>query len=110
MDSRGYCHRDLKPENIFLDHEFDLKLADLGFATKLDKVPGREMLVEYLGTPGYMAPEQIEGLPYSGQAVDIFASGVILFILMTQHPPFVNSASNDKLYKYIKCNRTDVFW
>lgn len=52
----GYCHRDLKPENIFLEEKFNIKVADFGFASQLDKENDGK-LYSMLGTPGYMAPE-----------------------------------------------------
>ena len=51
------CHRDIKPDNILIDKDFNLKVADFGFATKLSGEDGSYVLHEYLGTLGYMPPE-----------------------------------------------------
>jgi serine/threonine protein kinase len=61
----GFVHRDLKPENLFFNKNFDLKLADFGFSTQLDK-NGDGKLYTMLGTRGYMAPEICENKPYDG--------------------------------------------
>ena len=56
----GYCHRDLKPENILFDQNFQLKLADFGFAGCINGRDGKGKLYTILGTKNYMAPELIE--------------------------------------------------
>jgi serine/threonine protein kinase len=88
LHSQGFAHRDLKPENILLDKNFDVKLVDFGFACPLEGRDGTGFSRSVIGTPGYMAPEILDKQPYQGQVVDLFACGVILFIMLTQHPPF----------------------
>jgi len=57
-----------------------------------------------------MAPEQHQKKPYLGNSVDIFASGVILFLMRAQHPPFGKAVAKDPFYKYIGGNRLDLYW
>lgn len=57
-----------------------------------------------------MAPEISANKPYFGESVDLFACGIILFILMTKHPPFARAESNDTHYKLLATNRADLFW
>lgn len=76
MNSRGISHRDLKPENVLFDHNFNLKVADFGFAVLNDKY-GDQKLRTVLGTKSitimftkllaYMAPEIIDHKPYIGE-------------------------------------------
>jgi serine/threonine-protein kinase Chk1 len=64
-----------------------------------------------LGSKYYKAPEIHEKQPYNGERVDVFALGVILFIMMTQNPPF--KAANrqvDKLYYFISTDKQADFW
>lgn len=57
-----------------------------------------------------MAPEIHMRKPYSGQSVDLFATGIILFIMFTQHPPFTRAEPNDPFYRLLCANRADLFW
>ena len=66
-----------------LDHNYDLKIVDFGFACPLEGRDGTGFNRSLIGTPGYMAPEILEKQPYQGQVVDLFAAAVILFIMYT---------------------------
>jgi len=57
-----------------------------------------------------MAPELHKKKPYTGNSVDIFAAGVILFICVTAHPPFKTAKVKDDLYKLIGGKRPDLYW
>jgi len=82
-------HRDIKPENILVDNQGNVKLTDFGIAKMLDLDGAQATLVEgqLIGTPRYMAPEQLRGEPLDARC-DVFACGVLLFELLTGRPPF----------------------
>lgn len=110
IHSRGFSHRDLKPENILLNKDYDIKLVDFGFACPLEGRDGSGTNRSVIGTAGYMAPEILLRQAYQGQVVDLFALGVILFILYSGHPPFGMANEEDQYYKLIATNRSDLFW
>lgn len=58
------CHRDIKPENLLIGNNFDLKIADFGFAGPIQGRDGSGFLYTKLGTLNYMAPEVLANLPY----------------------------------------------
>lgn len=102
--SYGIVHRDLKPENVLLSSKDDnasIKLADFGFAKKLDL--DSENLTTACGTPGYVAPEILKGSSY-GKTVDIWSIGVITFILLCGYPPFHHDNHN-ALFRLIKAGK-----
>jgi serine/threonine protein kinase len=105
LHSSGVAHRDLKPENIMLDDQYNIRFADFGFATNTTGRDGSGINKTILGTTAYMAPELLLRQPYKAQEVDLFAIGIILFILYTGHPPF-NQAhpTRDGHYKMLGDN------
>ncbi|MFF1506300.1 serine/threonine-protein kinase [Streptomyces sp. NPDC058326] len=92
--SAGVVHRDVKPENILLDMEGPLGpggahpalLTDFGVAKLID-TPGRTKATRIIGTPDYLAPEIVEGLPPRA-AVDIYALATVLYELLAGFTPF----------------------
>jgi len=108
---QGICHRDLKPENLLFDADFNLKIVDFGFAALLAGRNDTGKLSTFLGTESYMAPEIHMRKPYSGAAVDLFAAGVILFIMVAGTPPFGKADyRTDAFYKLFDKAKIDVFW
>ncbi|RYZ37112.1 MAG: serine/threonine protein kinase, partial [Myxococcaceae bacterium] len=87
---QGIIHRDIKPENIIVTHAVGLgeqvRILDFGLAKLRDEVTGITSGM-MLGTPAYMAPEQIHGEPV-GPPTDLYAAGVLLFELLTGRKPF----------------------
>lgn len=104
LHEKGISHRDLKTENILLDKNYNLKVADFGYAS----VKGSNKT--QVGTPDYMAPEILQGEKYSGQIADIFGAGLILFMMHAQSKAFLKAENNDPYYKNIAGNRPDKFW
>ena len=82
----GVVHRDLKPSNIIVDREGSARIIDFGIARSA-VTKGKTGEGAIIGTPEYMAPEQVEGKP-ADQRADLYALGVILFEMVTGRPPF----------------------
>ena len=110
MHTSGSAHRDLKPENIMLDSDFNLKIADFGFAAPAEGRDGKGFLQTQLGTASYMAPEIHLGKSYTGPGVDLFASAIILFVMLSQRPPFGSPNPKDPHYRLLAADRSDLFW
>ncbi len=83
---RGIVHRDIKPDNVFVTPDGRVKLADFGIAS-LASDSTLTQAGAIMGTPGYMAPEQITGDPVDARA-DIFACGVLAYEMLTGQNPF----------------------
>lgn len=80
-------HRDLKPGNILLRRDGTPVITDFGLARLLDE-SGLSRTGDVMGTPAYMSPEQIQGLPSIDERSDLFSIGVILYELITGKRPF----------------------
>jgi len=93
-----------------LDGEFNVRIADFGFAAPIEGRDGSGILKSQLGTQAYMAPEILAKEPYQGHVVDLFAIAIILFIMYSGHPPFQAADPKDSYYKLIASNRADLFW
>lgn len=101
--AQGVTHRDIKPGNILITLDGHAKIADFGIA-KLNlahfTVPGKVM-----GTPAYMAPEQLSGEGADGRS-DLFSLGVILYVMLTGHSPFTGNSATTVCFKVV--NREPV--
>ena len=94
----GVIHRDLKPQNIMADKEGNAKIMDFGIARSL-RAAGMTAEGMIIGTPEYMAPEQVEGLE-ADQRTDIYAMGAILFEMVTGRVPFEGDSPLSVAYKH----------
>lgn len=93
-----------------LDGEYNLKIADFGFAAPVEGRDRSGALYTKLGTLNYMAPEIHQKLAYNGKSVDLFAAAIILFTMVAQHPPFSCAKPDDPFYRCLAANRADIFW
>uniref|UniRef100_A0A4W3IG07 calcium/calmodulin-dependent protein kinase n=1 Tax=Callorhinchus milii TaxID=7868 RepID=A0A4W3IG07_CALMI len=102
----GVVHRDLKPENLLLASKMKgaaVKLADFGLAIEVQG--DQQAWFGFAGTPGYLSPEVLRKDPY-GKPVDMWACGVILYILLVGYPPFWDEDQH-RLYQQIKAGAYD---
>jgi serine/threonine protein kinase len=84
----GIIHGDVKPANIMITEEGEIKLSDFGIARFATQVSGSGRI---MGTPAYLAPEQILGEPHSTRS-DLFSLGIVLYQMLTGVPPFDGSS------------------
>lgn len=85
MHAQGIVHRDIKLDNILLDVDRNIKICDFG-VSKLN--PKNSIMYEQCGTPAYIAPEILLDEGYSGFGVDIWSSGVLLYVMLSGMMPF----------------------
>ncbi len=100
----GVVHRDLKPANVLLSGTAEGEsmrpmLTDFGIARLADS-PGVTRTHEFVGTPAYVAPESAEGRPQTS-AVDVYGAGILLYELVTGHPPFRGGSALEVLHQHL---------
>jgi serine/threonine protein kinase len=97
---RGIVHRDVKPNNILLSRDGRPLLSDFGIAKALHESSGLTRTGMSIGTPEYMAPEQIQGQKVDGRT-DIYALGIVLYEMLVGWAPFSSTTPVAALYKQV---------
>ena len=96
---QGVIHRDLKPANILMGQNRHPKISDFGLAKVADSASGG-LTTAPIGTPTFMAPEQILGQP-TGRRADVFALGVLAYLMLTGKRPFTNDSVPAAMYAIV---------
>jgi serine/threonine-protein kinase len=100
--AQSILHRDVKPENIILDAMGNAKVMDFGLARPVDRItPGQTQAGFIVGTPHYLAPEQLEGKEPDPRA-DVYACGVVLFEVFTGRLPFGGANAMEIILQHLK--------
>jgi len=107
LHSINLYHRDLKPENFVLPSDFTLKICDFGSAS-FAKDDGQ--FEGFVGTDAYLAPEFRLRKPFDGSSLDLFACGVILFVMTFGYRPFQDALAEDDFYSLISRDLQQEFW
>lgn len=88
LHKNGIAHLDIKSENILLNpKDNNLKICDFGLSKCFSEAK-KGKIDAHIGTDGYMSPQIEEGIPYLGEAADLFASAILLFLIRNGRPPF----------------------
>lgn len=108
--TRQVYHRDLKPENLLLDGSHNLKISDFGLSALPNCKRKDGLLHTICGTPAYVAPEVISQKGYDGAKADIWACGVILYVLLAGYLPFQDKNMMDMYKKIFKAELKWPSW
>jgi serine/threonine protein kinase len=98
--SKGIIHRDVKPANILLWGDSRAKITDFGIAKIATAVANLTTTGQFIGTPNYMAPEQVKGAAIDGRS-DLFSLGIVLYESLTRRKPFGGDSLTTISYKIV---------
>jgi serine/threonine protein kinase len=110
LHQSGYVHRNIRPEHLLLDEHYNLQLSNFSSSIEACGRDGTGLLRTLNSMTAYSAPEIQSKAPYSGVSVDLFAAGVILFIMFSGIPPFGIATSSDHYYRLLAAKDYDKFW
>jgi tRNA A-37 threonylcarbamoyl transferase component Bud32 len=99
LHAAGLVHRDIKPANLLLDGDGRAVLGDLGMARQISGDDRVTITGMQLGTPAYMAPEQMQGLPDIDGRADIYGLGATLYFMLTGRAPFNGASVFDTVHR-----------
>ena len=100
--AEGIIHRDLKPQNVLVDLSGNTYISDFGLAKSLEAgAAGMTRAGEYLGTPRYMSPEQVEGKPLDNRS-DLYSLGLILYEMTTGDVPFKGDSTLQVMFQRVQ--------
>jgi eukaryotic-like serine/threonine-protein kinase len=107
VHAAGLCHRDLKPANVFITREDVVKLLDFGVAGEDGGEEGEQPAL--VGTPEYMAPEQLRGENALTRAVDAYAFGLVVFEVLTGRRPFEAESLGELIVQRMSARAPSLF-
>jgi serine/threonine-protein kinase len=101
---KSVVHRDIKPSNVLIDQSGRARVTDFGLAKHVDRGQELTLTGQIVGTPGYMAPEQITSRRGEiGPACDVYALGAVLYEMLTGQPPFKGRDHFETLLQVLEC-------
>lgn len=100
-NAKGLVHRDVKPSNVLLDENDHVYLADFGLTRRLDEPRATATDERSVGTPAYLAPEQIESKQIDGRT-DLYSLGCMLFECLTGAPPFARGSRLETAWAHLE--------
>jgi serine/threonine protein kinase len=101
IHERGIIHRDLKPANIMLRDDGTIAIADFGIAKKIEEASENTRYGQLFGTPYYVAPELIDGLPASPRS-DLYSLGIVFYELLTGQRPFEAPVMSELIAQHLR--------